>query len=82
MGKSSSAKLGLTVSRRFGNALARNRFKRVTREAFRLLYPDFPSNLELNVRPQRKDFLMNSREVELEFKKFLSQQFTANHFTL
>jgi len=51
MGKSSCPKLGITVSRRYGKAHLRNRFKRIVREAFRLLSPHFPINLEIHVAP-------------------------------
>lgn len=33
--KSSTAKLGIVASKKFGNAVVRNRFKRCVREAFR-----------------------------------------------
>jgi ribonuclease P protein component len=46
------AKLGITVSRRFGRAHRRNRFKRVVREAFRLQLPHFSKPLHLNVAPK------------------------------
>jgi ribonuclease P protein component len=52
-GRSLSPKLGITVSRRFGKAHKRNRFKRVVREAFRTLRPFLPEDLELNILPRK-----------------------------
>lgn len=45
-------RLGLSVSRRFGNAVARNRWKRIIREAFRLSRSDLPTGLDLVVVPK------------------------------
>lgn len=44
------ARLGITVTRRFGKAHIRNRFKRLVREAFRL--SKLPSHLIIHVRPR------------------------------
>ena len=52
LGKVSCPKLGITVTRRFGKAHLRNRFKRVVREAFRLSSLRLPSNLEIHVVPR------------------------------
>lgn len=47
------ARLGLTVSRRVGNAVVRNRWKRLLREAFRAVQPDLaPLDLVCVVRGQ------------------------------
>jgi len=51
-GKPERAKLGITVSRRYGNAPKRNRFKRIVREAFRLCQHQLPANLEMNIKPR------------------------------
>jgi ribonuclease P protein component len=47
-------KLGLTVSRKFGKATRRNRFKRLVREAFRLSQHQLPCHLHLNISPSAK----------------------------
>lgn len=46
------ARLGLTISRKVGNAVVRNRWKRRIREAFRLTHPQLPP-LDLVVRPRK-----------------------------
>ena len=46
-------RLGLAVSRRVGNAVVRNRWKRLIREAFRQLNPQLPTGWDLVVRPRR-----------------------------
>ena len=46
-------RLGLTVSRKCGNAVVRNRWKRSLREAFRLVQHELPRNLDLVVLPKK-----------------------------
>ena len=46
-------RLGLVVSRKCGNAVVRNRWKRALREAFRLVQHELPRHLDLVALPRR-----------------------------
>lgn len=50
----SCSRLGITVTKRFGKAHERNRFKRVVREAFRLSVHRFKTPVDLVIKPKAK----------------------------
>src|SRR5437867_4466306 len=67
-------RLGLAIARRVGNAVTRNRIKRLLREAFRLGQHDWPAGYDvvISVRPHQPMALA-------EYRKALSAAIAALH---
>jgi ribonuclease P protein component len=49
---SENSRLGITVTRRYGDSHERNRFKRIVREAFRLGYQIIPQGYDFVIKPR------------------------------
>ena len=63
-------RLGLAVSKKVGNAVVRNRWKRRIREAFRLQQHDLATGMDIVVRP-RKDAVCDSAAIHKSIAKLL-----------
>jgi ribonuclease P protein component len=67
------SRLGLSVSRKVGNAVVRNRWKRLIREAFRKNCVSFKRCIDLVVLPQRNANLVGGQKIESSFNKLISR---------
>lgn len=61
-----ATRVGVTVTKKFGKAHDRNRFKRLVREAFRLNQTKIPQGLDMNVRPTKPAHDLTLTQVEKE----------------
>ena len=69
----SHCRLGLSVSKRTGNAVVRNRWKRLIREAFRKSCAELPSGFDLVVLPQRNADVRTVKHLDQSLKKLAAK---------
>ncbi|RDB31600.1 Ribonuclease P protein component [Candidatus Similichlamydia laticola] len=67
----SCLRLGITVSKKYGDAVKRNQCKRRIRELFRLYQHRFPSPLSLSVTPKVRQSPLTYCDLENDFEHFL-----------
>ena len=68
----SRVRLGVIITKKFGNAVLRNRFKRLIREGFRLTTPKPAFGIDLSVRPRKNFEHLTLSAVLSDFAKFFS----------
>jgi ribonuclease P protein component len=61
------ARLGIAAGRRLGNAVVRNRMKRLVREAFRRLRAELPPGTDWVVVPQRPGVSLQAIDESLRY---------------
>lgn len=72
--RNSITRLGITVTKRYGKAHQRNRFKRVVREAFRQCRLRLPAGLDLNVKPRNGAQQAKPADVQAELLRLFTAQ--------
>lgn len=64
--------LGISTPKRFGKACKRNRFKRIVREAYRLIYSKIPLGCIVHVSPRAYAAGSSMQQIQEELLELLN----------
>jgi ribonuclease P protein component len=73
LGDQNESGLGITISRKWGNAPKRNRFKRVVRAAYAAIYQDLPVQLKINIHPKPDYQTLTMQIVKQELNQLITK---------
>ena len=73
------SRLGITVSRKVGNAVCRNQFKRWIRDLFRNNYKNFGSIVDISIIAKRQARYLSHIQVDQELLKVFARLETDYH---
>jgi ribonuclease P protein component len=76
----SFTRLGITVSRRYGKAVQRNRFKRIVRETFRMNQAQLHPGLDINIKPRSAALKATPENIQTDLLHFLLQHNSQNNY--
>lgn len=68
-----SSRLGITVTKKFGDSFQRNRFKRLVREAFRVSCSRLTPAFDIVVKPRTQALRASRHDVQRELLQFIEQ---------
>jgi len=68
-----SSRVGIIVGKRFGNAVRRNRVKRIFRELVRQLYEDLVPGQALLIFPKREALMQSFEELKVQWGAVLQR---------
>jgi len=79
--RTQTTRMGLSVNRKFGDSVKRNRFKRSVREAFRLHLSELAKGYDIVIRPRHEAVRATMREIEADFCRLVIQKPMGSHFS-
>jgi ribonuclease P protein component len=71
--KQECSRIGITVSKRVGNAVARNRIKRQIREVYRHQKENFPQSLDIHIIVKSNVSGLDSDELRHQIKRIIKK---------
>lgn len=66
-------RLGITATKKIGNAVQRNRARRIIKEAYRLLEDELPTGLDIVIVARTKAVYAKMQMIQMHLKKIFSK---------